>query len=91
MVMAAWLLDIRLPIPVLVNMQDMPFVTAVNLFLCGLSAIASLSNGARHLRLSGYFVLLPLFLSGVRRVLSGCFRVLGPRDSTPARARERIL
>lgn len=63
MVIVAWLLDIRFLIPISDDVPGMSFNTAISLFLCGLSALASLSATPRFRRLSGYLILLPLFLA----------------------------
>lgn len=63
MVIIAWLLGIRFLIPISDDVPGMSFNTAISLFLCGLSAGASLSPEPRFRRLSGYLILLPLFLA----------------------------
>lgn len=84
LVLVAWLFGIRVLIPISDNLPGMSFNTAISLFLCGLSAAASLSANLKFRRLSGYLVLVPLFLAcaqilelvsnnpvGVGRIFSG--------------------
>ena len=88
---AAWLLNIEPLVSISDDLPRMSLEAAISLFLCGGSAVASLSEGDRPRRLAGYLALLPLLLScvqlielasnnalGVERMLARLFIAPGP-------------
>jgi PAS domain S-box-containing protein len=62
-VISAWLIAKQPVRPLTDATYGMSFNGATTLLLCGLSVLASLSQDARFRRLSGFLVLLPLFLA----------------------------